>query len=96
MAQEHGDGPILDHANELIDSLVHATPEDEQDDGGWGDIDVDSDDDGGDVEMSQLRSRHCCVTGIRVLGELWRTPYHEIGGRFVPSRLKRELVLCPF
>ena len=38
-AQEYGDGPILEHANELIDSLeakgIKATPEDEQDDGGW-------------------------------------------------------------
>ena len=56
MAQEHGDGPILEHANELIDSLevkgIHATPEDEQDDGGWEDADADSDDDDGDVDMS--------------------------------------------
>ena len=38
-AQEYGDGSILEHANELIDSLeakgIKATPEDEQDDGGW-------------------------------------------------------------
>ena len=38
-AQEYVDGPILEHANELIDSLeakgIKATPEDEQDDGGW-------------------------------------------------------------
>ena len=38
-AREQGDGPLLGHANELIDSLeaegVKATPEDEQDDGGW-------------------------------------------------------------
>ena len=53
-AQEYGDGPILEHANELIDSLeakgIKATPEDEQDDGGWEDVDADSED--GDVEMS--------------------------------------------
>ena len=51
-AQEYGDGPILQHANELIDSLeakgVKTTPEDEQD-GGWEDVDADSE--GGDVEM---------------------------------------------
>jgi hypothetical protein len=55
-AQEHGDGPILEHVNELIDSLeakgIKPTPEDEQDDGGWEDVDADSEDSDGDVEMS--------------------------------------------
>ena len=56
IAQEHGDGPILEHANELIESLekkgVLLTSEDEQDDGGWEDVDADSEDGDGDVEMS--------------------------------------------
>jgi len=56
IAQEHGDGPILEHANELIDNLeakgMRPTPEDEQDDGGWEDVDADSEDGEGDVEMS--------------------------------------------
>ena len=38
-AQEHGDGPIMEHAEELVDSLeakgIKTTPKDEQDDGGW-------------------------------------------------------------
>ena len=38
-AQEYADGLILEHVNELIDSLeakgINSTPEDEQDDGGW-------------------------------------------------------------
>jgi hypothetical protein len=54
-AQEHADGPILEHANELIDSLeakgVKPTPEDEGDDAGWEDVDADSEDGDGDVEM---------------------------------------------
>ena len=56
IAQEHGDGPILEHVNELIDSLeakgIKPTPEDEQDAGGWEDVDADSEDGDGDVEMS--------------------------------------------
>ena len=56
MAQEHGDGPILEHVNELIDSLeakgIKPTPEDEQDDAGWEDVDAESEDDEGDVEMA--------------------------------------------
>lgn len=54
MAQEHGDGPILEHAIELIGSLeakgINPTPDDGQDDGCWEDVDADSED--GDVEMS--------------------------------------------
>jgi len=38
MAQENGDGPTLEDANELISSLeakgIKTAPEDEQDDGG--------------------------------------------------------------
>ena len=38
-AREQGDGLLLEHANELIDSLeakgIKAAPEDEQDGGGW-------------------------------------------------------------
>jgi len=45
---------MLEHVNELIDSLeakgIEPTPDDEQDDGGWEDVDADSED--GDVEMS--------------------------------------------
>ena len=56
MAQEHGDGPILEHVNELIDRLevkgIKPTPEDEQDDAGWEDVDAESEDDDGDVEMA--------------------------------------------
>ena len=56
VAQEHEDGPILEHVNELIDSLeargIKPTPEDEQDDGGWEDVDADSEDGDGDVAMS--------------------------------------------
>ena len=56
IAQEHGDGPILEHVNELIDSLeakgIKPTPEDEQDDSRWEDVDADSEDGDGDVEMS--------------------------------------------
>ena len=46
---------MLEHANELIDSLeakgIKPTPEDERDDGGWEDADADSEGDDGDVEM---------------------------------------------
>jgi hypothetical protein len=56
IAQDHGDGPILEHVNELVDSLeakgIKPTPEDERDDGSWEDVDADSEDDDGDVEMS--------------------------------------------
>ena len=56
IAQEHGDGPILEHVDELIESLekkgIIPTPEDEQDDGEWEDVDAYSDDGDGDVEMS--------------------------------------------
>jgi hypothetical protein len=56
IAQDHGDGPILEHVNELVDSLeakgIKPTPEDERDDGSWEDVDADSGDDDGDVEMS--------------------------------------------
>ena len=56
IAQEHGDGPILEHVNELINSLeakgVQPTPEDERDYGGWEDVDADSEDGDGDVGMS--------------------------------------------
>lgn len=56
VAQEHGDGPILEHVNELVDSLeakgIKPTPEDEQDDDGWEDADADSEDGDGDVDMS--------------------------------------------
>jgi hypothetical protein len=56
VAQEHADGPILEHVNELIDSLetkgIKPTSEDEQDDGGWEDVDADSENGDGDVEMS--------------------------------------------
>ena len=55
MAQDHGDGPILEHANELIDSLeakgIEPTPEDEQEDGSWEDVDGNSEDGDGDIEM---------------------------------------------
>ena len=55
IAQEHGDGPILEHVDELIDSLekkgIVATPENEQDDCGWEDDDADSEDGDEDVEM---------------------------------------------
>ena len=56
-AQEHGDGPILEHANELIDSLeakgITPTPEDEQDDDdGWEDADADSEEGDVDVDMA--------------------------------------------
>jgi len=51
IAQEHEDGPILEHANELIDSLeekgIKPTPEDEEGDGGWEDVDADGDKDVG-------------------------------------------------
>jgi len=44
---------MVEHANELIDSLeakgIKPAPGDEQDDGGWEGVDADSD---GDVEMS--------------------------------------------
>jgi len=53
IAQEHEDGPVLEHANELIDSLeakgIKPAPKDEQDGGGWEGVDANSD---GDVEMS--------------------------------------------
>lgn len=58
VAQEHADGPILEHANELIDSLevkgIGPPPEDEQDDVGWEDVDTNSDgeDGDGDIDMS--------------------------------------------
>ena len=38
-AQEHRDGLIMEHANELVDSLeakgIKTTPKDKQDDSGW-------------------------------------------------------------
>lgn len=53
-AQEHGDGPILEHVNELVDSLeakgIKPTPEDEREDDDWEDADGESE--GEDVEMS--------------------------------------------
>lgn len=56
IAQEHGDGPILEHAGELIASLekkgITPAPEDEEDEGGWEDADAESEDGDGDVEMS--------------------------------------------
>lgn len=56
MAQEHADGPILEHVNELIGSLeakgIKPTPEGEQDEGNWEDVDADSEDGDGDIEMS--------------------------------------------
>ena len=56
IAQEYGDGPILEHVNELIDSLeakgIKPTPEDEQDEDGWEDADADSEVGDGDVDMS--------------------------------------------
>jgi hypothetical protein len=56
VAQEHADGPILEHVNELIGSLeakgVRPTPEDERADGGWEDVEADSENDDEDVEMS--------------------------------------------
>ena len=56
IAQDHGDGPILEHVNELVVSLeakgIKPTPEDERDDGSWEDVDADSEDDDGDIEMS--------------------------------------------
>jgi len=59
IAQEHGDGPILEHVDELIDSLEKkgikpAPEEEEEEEGGWEDVDAGSEDgDGdGDVEMS--------------------------------------------
>ena len=55
LAQDHADGPILEHVDELINSLeakgVRPTPEDEQDDGGWEDVDAGSEDDGDDVDV---------------------------------------------
>ena len=55
IAQEHGDGPILEHVNELITSLeakgIQPTPEDEQDDGGWEDVDADGEDEDGDGDV---------------------------------------------
>jgi hypothetical protein len=56
VAQDHADGPILEHANELIDSLetkgIKPTSEDEKDDGVWENVDADSENGDGDVEMS--------------------------------------------
>lgn len=56
LAQEHADGPILEHVDELIDSLetrgIKPTPEDEQEDGDWEDADAESEDGDGDIEMS--------------------------------------------
>ena len=56
MAQEHAEVPILEHVNELIESLeakgIQATLEEEPDDGDWDGVDADSEDDDGDVEMS--------------------------------------------
>ena len=56
IAQEHADGPMLEHVNELVDSLeekgITPTPEDEQNDGGWVDVETESEDGDGDVEMS--------------------------------------------
>jgi len=53
IAQEHEDGPMLEHANELIDILeakgIKPAPEDEQDGDGWEGVDADSD---GDFKMS--------------------------------------------
>lgn len=55
VAQEYGDGPMLEHVNELIGSLeekgIIPTSEDEQDEGSWEDADADSEDGEGDVEM---------------------------------------------
>jgi len=55
VAQEHEDGPILEHVNELIESLeakgIKPTSDDEQDEGGWEDVEGDSEDGDGDVEM---------------------------------------------
>ena len=52
-AQEHGDGPILEHVDELIDSLdKKGIMPGEEDEGGWEDADADSEDGEGDVEMS--------------------------------------------
>jgi len=46
---------MLEHVNELIDSLeakgIRQTPEDEQDDGSWEGVDEDSEDGDGDVDM---------------------------------------------
>jgi len=54
IAQEHKDGPTPEHANELIDSLeakgMDPTPEDDQDDGCWEDVDAGRED--GDIEIS--------------------------------------------
>ena len=56
IVREHGDGPILEHVDELIESLekkaIVPTLEDEQNNGGWEDVDGYSDDGDGNVEMS--------------------------------------------
>ena len=55
IVREHGDRPILEHVDELIESLkkgIVPTLEDEQNNSGWEDVDGYSNDSDGNVEMS--------------------------------------------